>query len=128
MVFGALTPAGLTQLSGGAATGAQQATSYAMDQFLGVLTDPFVAGRSAPAGEAGTNGGLAYAEDGKGAANAALTAITSPDKTLARDAALVGAAVETRWQDGWSATAGFEGEFSDVTRSCSGKGVMRHAW
>jgi hypothetical protein len=74
MVFGALTPAGLTQLSGGAATGAQQATSYAMDQFLGVLTDPFVAGRSAPADEAGTNGGLAYAEDGKGAANAALTA------------------------------------------------------
>lgn len=40
---------------------------------------PFVAGRSAPAGEAGTNGGLTYAEEGKGAANAALTAITSPD-------------------------------------------------
>lgn len=81
MVFGALTPAGLTQLSGEAATGAQQATFYAMDQFLGVLTDPFAAGRGAPAGEAGTNGGLAYAEDGKGAADAALTAITSPDKT-----------------------------------------------
>ncbi|WP_353622426.1 autotransporter outer membrane beta-barrel domain-containing protein [Aminobacter sp. SS-2016] len=47
---------------------------------------------------------------------------------MARDTALVGAEVETRWQDGWSATAGFEGEFSDVTRSCSGKGVLRYAW
>ncbi len=71
MVFGALTPAGLTQLSGEAATGAQQATFYAMDQFLGVLTDPFVAGRSVEVGggdgDPGTNpGGLAYAGDGVG--------------------------------------------------------------
>ncbi|WP_334522842.1 autotransporter domain-containing protein [Bradyrhizobium sp. AZCC 2230] len=45
MVFGALTPAGLTQLSGEAGTGSQQATFNAMNQFMGAMTDPFVAGR-----------------------------------------------------------------------------------
>jgi uncharacterized protein with beta-barrel porin domain len=45
IVFGALTPAGLTQLSGEAGTGSQQATFNAMNQFMGVMTDPFVAGR-----------------------------------------------------------------------------------
>ncbi len=43
-VFG-LTPAGLTQASGEAATGTQQTTFDAMTQFLGVMTDPFLAGR-----------------------------------------------------------------------------------
>jgi autotransporter-associated beta strand protein len=45
LVFGALTPAGLTQASGEAATGSQQTSFDAMTQFMGVLTDPFVAGR-----------------------------------------------------------------------------------
>ena len=30
-----------------------------------------------------------------------------------------------KWLNGWSAAATFEGEFSDVTRSYAGKGVMR---
>jgi len=42
MVFGTLTPAGLTQVSGETATGSQQATFDAMDLFLGLLTDPFI--------------------------------------------------------------------------------------
>jgi len=29
---------------------------------------------------------------------------------------------------GWSTAATFEGEFSDVTRSYAGKGVVRYAW
>jgi autotransporter-associated beta strand protein len=44
-VFGALTPAGLTQASGELATGAQRATFDAMNLFMGVMTDPFMAGR-----------------------------------------------------------------------------------
>jgi len=32
------------------------------------------------------------------------------------------------WINGWSAAATFEGEFSNVTRSCAGKGVVRYAW
>ena len=40
LAFGALTPAGLTQVSGETATGSQQATFTAMSLFTGMLTDP----------------------------------------------------------------------------------------
>jgi hypothetical protein len=33
-----------------------------------------------------------------------------------------------KWLNGWSAAATFEGEFSTVTRSCAGKGVVRYQW
>jgi autotransporter-associated beta strand protein len=61
MMFGGLTPGGLTQASGEAATGSQQTTFDAMNQFMGVMTDPFVAGR----GEGGSvSGGAAgYANE-----------------------------------------------------------------
>jgi autotransporter-associated beta strand protein len=45
IVFGSLTAAGLTQVSGEVATGSQQTTFDAMTQFMGVMTDPFTAGR-----------------------------------------------------------------------------------
>lgn len=46
----------------------------------------------------------------------------------ARDAALTTASAEMQWRNGWSAAATFEGEFSNVTRSYAGKGVVRYAW
>jgi outer membrane autotransporter protein len=46
----------------------------------------------------------------------------------AADSALVTASAEKKWLNGWSAAATFEGEFSDVTRSYAGKGVVRYAW
>jgi len=46
----------------------------------------------------------------------------------AHDAALATASAEMKWRNGWSAAATFEGEFSDVTRSYAGKGVVRYAW
>jgi uncharacterized protein with beta-barrel porin domain len=46
----------------------------------------------------------------------------------ARDSALTTASAEIKWINGWSAAATFEGEFSDVTRSYAGKGVVRYAW
>jgi autotransporter-associated beta strand protein len=48
LVFGGLTPAGLTQISGEAATGTQQTTFNAMGLFMGLMTDPFIAGRGDP--------------------------------------------------------------------------------
>ena len=42
-IFGALTPFGLTMVSGESATGSQQTTFNAMSQFMGLLTDPFIA-------------------------------------------------------------------------------------
>ena len=46
LVFGVLTPQGLTQVSGEAATGTQQTTFNAMDMFIDVMTDPFMGTRS----------------------------------------------------------------------------------
>ena len=46
----------------------------------------------------------------------------------AADSALTTASIEMKWRNGWSAAATFEGEFSNVTRSYAGKGVVRYAW
>ncbi len=59
--FGALGPAGLTQISGEAATGSQQTTFQAMTQFMGVMTDPFIAGRGDPV--LSSTGATPFAED-----------------------------------------------------------------
>jgi autotransporter-associated beta strand protein len=71
-VFATLTPAGLTQASGELATGSQQTTFDAMNLFMGVLTDPFIAGRGEPPVPyanaipfADSEDALAYAATGK---------------------------------------------------------------
>jgi autotransporter-associated beta strand protein len=46
----------------------------------------------------------------------------------ASDAALVTGSAEMKWLNGFSMAATFEGEFSGVTRSYAGKGVVRYAW
>jgi autotransporter-associated beta strand protein len=46
----------------------------------------------------------------------------------ARNSALTSASAEMTWRNGWSAAATFEGEFSDISRSYAGKGVVRYAW
>jgi uncharacterized protein with beta-barrel porin domain len=46
----------------------------------------------------------------------------------ASDSALTTASAEVKWMNGWSVAGTFEGEFSDVTRSYAGKGVVRYTW
>jgi fibronectin-binding autotransporter adhesin len=46
----------------------------------------------------------------------------------AHDSALTTASAEIKWINGWSAAATFEGEFSGVTSSYAGKGVVRYQW
>jgi autotransporter-associated beta strand protein len=46
----------------------------------------------------------------------------------ARDAALTTASAELRFASGISLAATFDGEFSDLTRSYAGKGVVRYTW
>jgi autotransporter-associated beta strand protein len=46
----------------------------------------------------------------------------------AADVALTTASAELKWMNGWAVAATFDGEFSDVTESYSGKGVVRYAW
>jgi uncharacterized protein with beta-barrel porin domain len=46
----------------------------------------------------------------------------------ARDSALTTASAEVKWMNGWSTAATFEGEFSNVSRSYAGKGVVWYTW
>ena len=70
-VFGTLTPGGLAQASGELATGTQQTTFNAMNLFLGLLTDPFVAGRGD--GVSPQTGAPQFAEEHDAAAAYAAT-------------------------------------------------------
>jgi uncharacterized protein with beta-barrel porin domain len=47
---------------------------------------------------------------------------------LASDSALTTASIEWKWRNGWSAAGTFEGEFSSVTASYAGKGIVRYQW
>ena len=82
VVFGSLTPAGLTQVSGELPTAAQQTTFDAMNLFLGLLTDPFVAGRGDPVS---SSVGAAQFADESDAANA-YAATGKPRTKSERDA------------------------------------------
>jgi uncharacterized protein with beta-barrel porin domain len=80
-------------------------------------------------------GRFAWAHDYNAGRNIAATFQTLPGASFvvngaaqASDSALTTASAEMKWRNGWSAAAIFEGEFSDVTRSYAGKGVVRYAW
>jgi uncharacterized protein with beta-barrel porin domain len=62
IAFGALTPAGLSQASGETSVGSQQTTFDAMNLFMGVMTDPFAAGRNDDVSPSG-GGFSSYAEE-----------------------------------------------------------------
>jgi uncharacterized protein with beta-barrel porin domain len=96
LVFGALTPSGLSQVSGETATGSQQTTFDAMTQFMNVMTDPFIGGRG----------------DGFEAPSGAPTGYASSEKTGAvRDAnAMFVKGPVTPFEARWSTwVAGFGG-------------------
>jgi len=107
VVFGLLTPAGLTQASGETATGSQQATFSAMNLFLGLLTDPFIDGRGGsnpssvgaqPYAEEG-EGSLAYAAKKRNAARAAFAKIPTKAEAARNDV------LDPRWSV-WGAAYG----------------------
>jgi uncharacterized protein with beta-barrel porin domain len=80
-------------------------------------------------------GRFAWAHDFNTDRNIAATFQTLPGASFvvngaaqAHDAALVTGSAEMKWLNGWSTAATFEGEFSNVTRSYAGKGVVRYSW
>ena len=80
-------------------------------------------------------GRLAWAHDFTADRSAAPVFQTLPGTSFVvygaaqpQNSALTTASAEMRWSNGWSAAATFEGQFSDVTRSFAGKGVLRHSW
>jgi autotransporter-associated beta strand protein len=108
-VFGTLTPGGLTQASGELATASQQTTFDAMNLFLGLLTDPFVAGRGAPV--APSTLAPQFADEGDANAYAATRKPRTKDErdayaAIARKAPMQGAVYDPRWSV-WA--AGFGG-------------------
>ena len=79
--------------------------------------------------------GFAWAHDYNPDRNIAATFQTLPGASFvvngaaqASESALTTASAELKWMNGWSAAATFEGEFSNVTRSYAGKGVVRYVW
>ena len=105
MSFFGLQPAGLTQISGEIATGSQQATFGAMNQFLEVMTDPFIVGRNDPISAGGSP--YAYADNALTAAAGTLRSSTEREAYAAMyGKAPAAATFEQRWSV-WA--AGFGG-------------------
>jgi uncharacterized protein with beta-barrel porin domain len=99
---------------------------------LGLRTDKSFA---MPDGVLTLRGRAAWAHDFNPDRTVAATFQTLPGASfvvngaaIASDSALTTASAEMKWLNGWSAAATFEGEFSGVTRSYAGKGVVRYAW
>ncbi len=106
-VFATLSPAGLTQASGELATGTQQATFNAMNLFLSLLTDPFVAGRGGNVTAGGgaqpyaeEDGSLAYAAKKSGGARDALAKMPTKAEAARNDL------LDSRWSVWGSAFGG----------------------
>jgi uncharacterized protein with beta-barrel porin domain len=80
-------------------------------------------------------GRLAWAHDFNPDRNVAAVFQTLPGASFVvngaaegHDSALTTASAEFKWLNGWSAAATFEGEFSSVSNSYAGKGVVRYSW
>ena len=104
MGFFGLSPAGLTQVSGESATGSQQTTFNAMNQFIGVMTDPFISGRGGPVSAGGPPN--AYAEDSSAYAARGRTVGERDAYAAMSTKALAAPTFEQRWSV-WA--AGFGG-------------------
>jgi uncharacterized protein with beta-barrel porin domain len=112
------------------AYGSQSATDVRSE--LGIRTDKSYAMQDAILT---LRGRLAWAHDYDPSRSIAATFQTLPGASFvvngaaqAHDSALTTASAELKWTNNWSVAATFEGEFSDVTRSYAGKGVVRYAW
>jgi uncharacterized protein with beta-barrel porin domain len=81
------------------------------------------------------NGRAAWAHDFNSDRAAAATFQTLPAASFvvngaaqARDSVLATASAELTWRNGFSLGTTFEGEFSNVTRSFAGRGIVRYVW
>jgi autotransporter-associated beta strand protein len=121
-------------LSGSGAFGLNYAAESVTDarSELGVRTDKSF---NLPNGVMTLRGRFAWAHDYDPDRSATATFQALPGASFvvngaaqASESALTTASLEMKWNSGWSATASFEGEFSAVTSSYAGKGVVRYTW
>jgi autotransporter-associated beta strand protein len=113
MIFGALNGRGLTQVSGESGTSTQQTSFNAMNQFMGILSDPFSA--RGQGGEASSGGASGFAEETTSAYAAARDARTDAFAMFTK--APTGAPAERRWSV-WA--AGFGGSQSTDGSAAAG--------
>lgn len=99
---------------------------------LGVRTDKSFA---VPNGILTLRGRAAWAHDFNTDRNVTALFQTLPGASFvvngaaqAHDSALVTGAAEMKWLNGFSIAGTFEGQFSNVTNSYAGKGVVRYSW
>jgi uncharacterized protein with beta-barrel porin domain len=99
---------------------------------LGFRTDKSFA---MPDGVLTLRGRLAWAYDFDTDRSIAATFQTLPGASFvvngaaqASNSVLTTASIERKWTNNWSIAATFEGEFSSVTSSYAGKGVVRYQW
>ena len=99
---------------------------------LGFRTDKSFA---MPDGVLTLSGRLAWAHDYDTDRSIGATFQTLPGASFvvngaaqASDSVLTTASIERKWINNWSIAATFEGEFSSVTSSYAGKGVVRYQW
>jgi uncharacterized protein with beta-barrel porin domain len=99
---------------------------------LGFRTDKSFA---MPDGVLTLRGRLAWAHDYDTGRSIGATFQTLPGASFvvngaaqASDSVLTTASIERKWTNNWSIAATFEGEFSNVTSSYAGKGVVRYQW
>ena len=105
LVFGGLTAAGLTQISGETAAGSQATTFGAMNQFMGIMTDPFTAGR-----DGGANAPAYAEEDSAASAYASRSKPRSNNEREAYAAVYSKAPIARNYDPRWSVWgAGFGG-------------------
>ena len=90
MAFGALTGPGLTQASGETSTGSQQTTFGAMEQFMGIMTDPFM-------NRGGGGGGYSSPSSGYAEENAYPPRSNPTDAFAMFNKAPIAQAYEPRW-------------------------------
>ena len=103
-----------------------------MRSELGIRTDKSYAVQN---GILTLRGRLAWAHDFDPDRSFSATFLSLPGASFvvngaaqASESALTTASAEMKWLNGWSAAATFDGEFSDVTQSYAGKGVVRYTW
>jgi outer membrane autotransporter protein len=80
-------------------------------------------------------GRVAWAHDFNTDRNISAAFLTLPGSAFvvngaqpAADTALASLSAETIWRNGWAASATFDSQLPDTTRSYAGKGVVRYTW
>jgi hypothetical protein len=89
-----------------------------------VASDP----GTSSSGTTGAAGTLSYALAYANAQSSPVTINIETNVTLSGALSPILTTASAEWTSGWSAAATFEGEFSNVTRSYAGKGLVRYQW